>query len=43
MENKKAVLAHITDLATQEQPSIDNRIEDERCEKKTRKMKTQPV
>ena len=52
MENQKAVLARITDLATQDQPSdmvacqqndIDNRIEEEGCEKKTKKMKTQPA
>ena len=50
MENKKAVLARVTDLATQDQPSdivacqkndIDNRIEEEGCEKKTERMKTQ--
>mmetsp|Transcript_5901 Transcript_5901/g.16581 ORF Transcript_5901/g.16581 Transcript_5901/m.16581 type:complete len:195 (+) Transcript_5901:1109-1693(+) len=50
MENQKAVLARITDLATQDQPSdmvacqqndIDNKIEEEGCEKKTTKMKTQ--
>jgi len=50
LQNKEAVLARIMDLATQDQPSdivacqkndIDNRIEEEVCEKKTKRMKTQ--
>ena len=48
MQNKEAVLARIMDLATQDQPSdivacqndIEN-IDEEVCEKKTKRMKTQ--